>query len=131
MTKLQSEIINSFRAVVVDGDKKGKIGIGVDKGKDVSQAIEKATEEGIQIGKRLARGEVREWVDKYEIHNQEEQRQFAVVLENVFEKLGINISKAENQKYIKMLQDGMGEYAIRLTSKIEQDMLKILQSEGK
>jgi small subunit ribosomal protein S5 len=33
----------SFRAVVVAGDKKGKIGIGVDKGKDVSQAIEKAT----------------------------------------------------------------------------------------
>jgi len=33
----------SFRAVVVAGNKKGKIGIGVDKGKDVSQAIEKAT----------------------------------------------------------------------------------------
>ena len=33
----------SFRAVVIAGDKKGKIGIGVDKGKDVSQAIEKAT----------------------------------------------------------------------------------------
>src|SRR3989338_5257086 len=33
----------SFRAVVVVGDKKSKIGIGVDKGKDVSQAIEKAT----------------------------------------------------------------------------------------
>ncbi len=33
----------SFRAVVVAGDKKGKIGIGVDKGRDVSQAIEKAT----------------------------------------------------------------------------------------
>jgi len=32
-----------FRAVVVAGNKKGKIGIGVDKGKDVSQAIEKAT----------------------------------------------------------------------------------------
>ena len=32
-----------FRAVIVAGDKKGKIGIGVDKGKDVSQAIEKAT----------------------------------------------------------------------------------------
>ena len=32
-----------FRAVMVAGDKKGKIGIGVDKGKDVSQAIEKAT----------------------------------------------------------------------------------------
>ncbi len=32
-----------FRAVVVAGDKKGKIGIGVDKGRDVSQAIEKAT----------------------------------------------------------------------------------------
>ncbi len=32
-----------FRAVVVVGDKKGKVGIGVDKGKDVSQAIEKAT----------------------------------------------------------------------------------------
>jgi len=33
----------SFRAVVVAGDKKGKIGIGIDKGKDVSQAVEKAT----------------------------------------------------------------------------------------
>ncbi len=33
----------SFRAVVVAGDKKGKVGIGVDKGRDVSQAIEKAT----------------------------------------------------------------------------------------
>ena len=33
----------SFRAVVVAGDKKGKIGIGVDKGKDVSQAVDKAT----------------------------------------------------------------------------------------
>ena len=33
----------SFRAVVVAGDKKGKVGVGVDKGKDVSQAIEKAT----------------------------------------------------------------------------------------
>lgn len=33
----------SFRATVVAGDKKGKIGIGVDKGRDVSQAIEKAT----------------------------------------------------------------------------------------
>lgn len=32
-----------FRAVVVAGDKKSKIGIGIDKGKDVSQAIEKAT----------------------------------------------------------------------------------------
>src|SRR3989344_4531432 len=33
----------SFRAIVVACDKKGKIGIGIDKGKDVSQAIEKAT----------------------------------------------------------------------------------------
>ncbi len=33
----------SFRAVVVAGDKKGKIGIGIDKGKDVSQAVDKAT----------------------------------------------------------------------------------------
>lgn len=33
----------SFRAVVVAGDKKSKIGIGIDKGKDVSQAIDKAT----------------------------------------------------------------------------------------
>lgn len=32
-----------FRAVVVAGDKKSKIGIGIDKGRDVSQAIEKAT----------------------------------------------------------------------------------------
>ena len=33
----------SFRAIVVAGDKKSKVGIGIDKGKDVSQAIEKAT----------------------------------------------------------------------------------------
>ena len=33
----------SFRAVVVVGNKKGKVGIGIDKGKDVSQSIEKAT----------------------------------------------------------------------------------------
>ena len=33
----------SFRAVVVAGDKKGRVGIGIDKGKDVSQAIDKAT----------------------------------------------------------------------------------------
>ena len=33
----------SFRAVVIAGDKKSKIGIGIDKGRDVSQAIEKAT----------------------------------------------------------------------------------------
>jgi small subunit ribosomal protein S5 len=32
-----------FRAVVAAGDRKGKIGIGIDKGRDVSQAIEKAT----------------------------------------------------------------------------------------
>lgn len=32
-----------FRAVVIAGDKKGRIGIGIDKGRDVSQAVEKAT----------------------------------------------------------------------------------------
>ncbi len=32
-----------FRAVVIAGDKKGKIGIGIDKGRDVSQAVDKAT----------------------------------------------------------------------------------------
>lgn len=32
-----------FRAVVVAGNKKGKVGIGIDKGRDVSQAVEKAT----------------------------------------------------------------------------------------
>mgnify|MGYP001568530576 CR=1 FL=1 len=32
-----------FRAVVIAGNKKGKIGIGIDKGKDVSQSIDKAT----------------------------------------------------------------------------------------
>lgn len=32
-----------FRAVVIAGDKKSKIGIGIDKGNDVSQAVEKAT----------------------------------------------------------------------------------------
>ena len=34
-----------FRAVMVVGNKKGKVGIGVSKGLDVSQAIEKATTE--------------------------------------------------------------------------------------
>ena len=32
-----------FRAVMVVGDKKGKVGIGVSKGKDVQMAVEKAT----------------------------------------------------------------------------------------
>ena len=32
-----------FRSVMVIGDKKGKVGIGVAKGKDVAQSIEKAT----------------------------------------------------------------------------------------
>lgn len=32
-----------FRAVVIAGDKKSKVGIGIDKGRDVSQAVEKAT----------------------------------------------------------------------------------------
>lgn len=32
-----------FRAVMVVGNKKGKVGVGVSKGKDVAQAIEKAT----------------------------------------------------------------------------------------
>ena len=32
-----------FRAVMAAGNKKGKVGIGIDKGKDVSKAIEKAT----------------------------------------------------------------------------------------
>lgn len=32
-----------FRAVVVSGDKKGKVGLAAAKGKDVAQAIEKAT----------------------------------------------------------------------------------------
>lgn len=32
-----------FRAVVIVGNRKGKIGIGIDKGRDVSQAVEKAT----------------------------------------------------------------------------------------
>lgn len=32
-----------FRAVVAVGNKKGKIGVGVAKGKDVQQAVEKAT----------------------------------------------------------------------------------------
>jgi small subunit ribosomal protein S5 len=32
-----------FRAVIVYGDKKGKVGVGVAKGMDVAQAVEKAT----------------------------------------------------------------------------------------
>ncbi|MBI5221507.1 MAG: 30S ribosomal protein S5 [Candidatus Magasanikbacteria bacterium] len=32
-----------FRAVVVVGDEKGKVGLGVEKGADVAQAVEKAT----------------------------------------------------------------------------------------
>ena len=37
-----------FRAVMVVGNKKGKVGIGVSKGLDVSQAIEKATKVATQ-----------------------------------------------------------------------------------
>lgn len=33
----------SFRAVIIVGDKNGKVGLGVSKGKDVALAIEKAT----------------------------------------------------------------------------------------
>ena len=33
----------TFRAVVAVGDKKGRVGLGVDKGRDVAQAVEKAT----------------------------------------------------------------------------------------
>ncbi len=33
----------SFRAVVIVGNKKGKVGVGVAKGLDVAQAVEKAT----------------------------------------------------------------------------------------
>ncbi|MCD6500540.1 30S ribosomal protein S5 [bacterium] len=33
----------SFRAVMVVGDKKNKVGVGVAKGRDVAQAVEKAT----------------------------------------------------------------------------------------
>ena len=32
-----------FRAAVIVGDKKGKVGFGVTKGKDVAMAVEKAT----------------------------------------------------------------------------------------
>lgn len=32
-----------FRAVIIVGDRKGRIGLGLDKGRDVSQAVEKAT----------------------------------------------------------------------------------------
>ncbi|MCH8986885.1 30S ribosomal protein S5, partial [Patescibacteria group bacterium] len=32
-----------FRAVVVSGNKKGRVGVGIAKGTDVAQAIEKAT----------------------------------------------------------------------------------------
>lgn len=32
-----------FRALMIIGDKKGKVGMGVAKGKDVAQAVEKAT----------------------------------------------------------------------------------------
>ena len=35
-----------FRAVVIWGDKQGKVGVGVAKGADVAQAIEKATRQG-------------------------------------------------------------------------------------
>ncbi len=33
----------SFRATVAIGDRKGKVGLGVEKGKDVAQAMDKAT----------------------------------------------------------------------------------------
>lgn len=37
-----------FRAVIVVGDKAGRIGVGIEKGKDVSQAVEKATRKATQ-----------------------------------------------------------------------------------
>lgn len=37
-----------FRAVIVIGNKKGKIGVGVAKGRDVAQGVEKA----VQLGKK-------------------------------------------------------------------------------
>ncbi len=40
----------SFRAIVIGGDKKGRVGIGIGKGLDVAQAVEKATR---QIKKHL------------------------------------------------------------------------------
>ena len=40
----------SFRAIVIGGDKKGRCGIGIGKGLDVAQAVEKATR---QIKKHL------------------------------------------------------------------------------
>lgn len=32
-----------FRVIVIAGDKKGRVGFGIDKGRDVAQAVEKAT----------------------------------------------------------------------------------------
>lgn len=33
----------SFRAVIIVGDKKGKVGVGMGKGKEVIQAVQKAS----------------------------------------------------------------------------------------
>lgn len=53
-----------FRAVIVIGDHKGKVGLGVSKGLDVSQAIEKATK---AAKKNLVEVPIKENTIPYEI----------------------------------------------------------------
>jgi len=56
-----------FRAVIVVGDKEGKVGVGVAKGRDVAQAIEKAT-------KRARRDLISVPISEYTIPHQVEAK---------------------------------------------------------
>lgn len=53
-----------FRAVIIIGDKKGNVGLGVAKGKDVAQAVEKATR---LAKKKLIKVPIKEGTIPYEV----------------------------------------------------------------
>ncbi|MDP2734916.1 MAG: 30S ribosomal protein S5 [bacterium] len=53
-----------FRAVVIAGDRKGRVGVGIAKGGDVAQAVEKATRQAV---KKLVTVPIMEETIPYEI----------------------------------------------------------------
>ncbi len=53
-----------FRAVIIIGDKKGNVGLGVAKGRDVAQAVEKATR---LAKKKLIKVPIKEGTIPYEV----------------------------------------------------------------
>lgn len=55
----------SFRAIVIGGDKKGRVGLGIGKGLDVAQAVEKATR---QFRKNLITIPLLNETIPYEVH---------------------------------------------------------------